>query len=56
MALATTVFAVVDDVLFQTLPYERPEELFEVSGGYSEDVLTKPGLGGTRKLTVVVAA
>src|SRR5688572_25526939 len=44
MALATTVFAVVDDVLFKTLPYERPEELFEVSGGYSEEVLARPGV------------
>src|SRR5687768_12184638 len=48
MALATTVFAVVDDVLFKALPYERPEELFEVSGGYSEDVLARPGLSAAR--------
>ena len=48
MALATTVFAVVDDVLFKTLPYERPEELFEVSGGYSEEVLARPGLSAAR--------
>lgn len=36
MALATTVFAVVDGVLFKPLPYERPRELYLVSGGYQE--------------------
>jgi len=34
MALATTVFAVVDGVLFKPLPYERADELFRVTGGY----------------------
>ena len=34
MALATTVFAVVDGVLFKPLPYPRPNELYLVSGGY----------------------
>jgi putative ABC transport system permease protein len=34
LALSTTVFAVVDGVLFKALPYERPEELFVMSGGY----------------------
>src|SRR6185295_4553059 len=34
MTLATTVFAVVDGVLFKPLPYERASELFAVSGGY----------------------
>jgi hypothetical protein len=34
IALATTVFAVVDGVLFKPLPYERPRELYDVSGGF----------------------
>lgn len=34
IALATTVFAVVDGVLFEPLPYERPRELYTVSGGF----------------------
>jgi putative ABC transport system permease protein len=34
MALATTVFAVVDGVLFKPLPYPTPDELYMVSGGY----------------------
>jgi putative ABC transport system permease protein len=35
MALGTTVFAVVDGVLFKPLPYARAGELYDVSGGYS---------------------
>jgi putative ABC transport system permease protein len=34
LALATTVFAVVDGVLFKPLPYTRAAELYRVSGGY----------------------
>jgi hypothetical protein len=34
IALATTVFAVVDGVLLEPLPYERPRELYTVSGGF----------------------
>ncbi len=34
IALATTVFAVVDGVLFEPLPYERPRNLYSVSGGF----------------------
>jgi len=36
MALATTVFAVVDGALFKPLPYERADELFRVTGGYQK--------------------
>lgn len=35
MTLATTVFAIVDGVLFKPLPYPRAEELYVVSGPYS---------------------
>jgi putative ABC transport system permease protein len=38
MALATTVFAVVDGVLFKPLPYPNPEELYVVSARYDETV------------------
>jgi putative ABC transport system permease protein len=36
MALATTVFAVVDGVLFKPLPYDRSNELYLVTGGYQK--------------------
>jgi putative ABC transport system permease protein len=42
MALATTVFAVVDGVLFKPLPYPEPDELFAVSGRFGGD-LAAPG-------------
>jgi hypothetical protein len=35
MAFATTVFALVDGVLFKP-PYERPGELYDVSGGFQQ--------------------
>ena len=35
MTLATTVFAVVDGVLFKPLPYPSPSELFGIEGWYS---------------------
>lgn len=34
LALSTTVFAVVDGVLFKPLPYARPAELHMMNGGY----------------------
>jgi predicted permease len=34
-ALATTVFAVVDGVLFKALPYPNPDALYDVAGGFS---------------------
>ena len=36
LALATTVFALVDGVLFKPLPYRDPGQLFVVSPGFSE--------------------
>src|ERR1019366_1342284 len=36
MALATTVFAVFDGVLFKPLPYSKASELFSVTGGYQK--------------------
>lgn len=36
MAFATTVFALVDGVLFKPLPYDRPGELYDVSGGFQQ--------------------
>jgi predicted permease len=44
IALAATVFAVVDATLFKPLPYERPAELHFVSGGYSDEILSAPGV------------
>lgn len=41
MALATTVFAVVDGVLFKPLPYDRPADLYNLSGGYSPELAAK---------------
>ena len=38
MALATTVFAVVDGVLFRLLPYPDPDELYAVSGRFDGDL------------------
>ena len=35
MVLATTVFAIVDGVLFRPLPYANGEELYEVTGGFT---------------------
>ncbi|MEZ5319237.1 MAG: ABC transporter permease [Vicinamibacterales bacterium] len=37
MALASTVFAVVDGVLFEPLPYPNPDELYVVSGRHDDD-------------------
>ena len=34
-SLATTVFALVDDVLFKPLPYRAPDQIFVVSPGFS---------------------
>ncbi len=42
VSLSTTVFAVVDGVLFKPLPYLRPAELHLMTGGY----LTKKQRGG----------
>jgi putative ABC transport system permease protein len=36
MALATTIFAIVDGVLFKPLPYPNPDELYAVSGVLDE--------------------
>jgi hypothetical protein len=36
MALATTVFAIVDGVLFRPLPYPEPDELYAVNGLFDE--------------------
>jgi putative ABC transport system permease protein len=36
IALSTTVFAIVDGVLFKPLPYPRASELYLVSGGYQK--------------------
>jgi predicted permease len=36
MALASTVFAIVDGVLFKPLPYPDPEELYAVSGRFDD--------------------
>ena len=38
MALATTVFAIVDGVLFKALPYPQPDELYAVSGRFDADL------------------
>jgi hypothetical protein len=38
MALASTVFAVVDGVLFKPLPYPEPGDLYAVSGRFRADV------------------
>lgn len=38
MALATTVFAIVDGVLFKPLPYPGPDELYAVSGRFDDDL------------------
>lgn len=38
MALATTVFAIVDGVLFKPLPYPEPDELYAVSGRFDGDL------------------
>jgi len=35
MVLATTVFAIVDGVLFRPLPYANGEELYEVTGAFT---------------------
>jgi putative ABC transport system permease protein len=43
MALAATAFAIVDGVLFKPLPYARPHELYDVSGGYSDALLAQKG-------------
>ena len=37
MALGTTVFAVVDGVLFKPLPYARAGEIYAVSGVFADD-------------------
>ena len=42
MALATTVFAVVDGVLFKPVPYANAEELFSLEPGFSEPVNGSP--------------
>lgn len=42
VALSTTVFAIVDGVLFKPLPYLRPAELHLMTGGY----LTRKQRGG----------
>lgn len=34
VSLSTTVFAIVDGVLFKPLPYARPAELYLMTGGY----------------------
>jgi putative ABC transport system permease protein len=36
MSLATTVFAVVDGVLFKPMPYERPNELIVIRPGHAD--------------------
>ena len=36
VTLATTAFAVVDGMLFQSLPYDHPRELYAVEGAFSE--------------------
>jgi putative ABC transport system permease protein len=43
MTLATTVFGVVDDVLFPALPYPRPQELYHVGGTWSDEALARSG-------------
>ena len=43
MCLAVATFRLVDGVLFKPLPYERPEELAQVSGGYSPEVVAAAG-------------
>jgi putative ABC transport system permease protein len=35
MVLATTVFAIVDGVLFKPLPYPNADDLYDVTGGFS---------------------
>jgi predicted permease len=42
VSLSTTVFAIVDGVLFKPLPYTRPAELYMMTGGY----LKRPQRGG----------
>jgi hypothetical protein len=44
MTLATTVFAVVSDVLLRRPPYPNPDQLFLVTAGFSEEVLSRPGV------------
>jgi len=43
LALGTTVFAIVDGVLFKPLPYASPERLVDLSGGFTR----LPANGGT---------
>jgi len=43
MSLATTVFAVVDGVLFKPLPYPDAGRLFGIQPGYARGVLPEPG-------------
>jgi predicted permease len=43
MTLATTVFAIVDGVLFKPLPYPKAHELYRISGGYSREVVLQAG-------------
>jgi predicted permease len=44
MALATTVFAVVDGVLFKPLPYEDAAQLYSLEPGFSEPVMGRPSV------------
>jgi predicted permease len=44
MALASTVFAVVDGVLFKPLPYPDPEELYAVSGRFDDGYTSERGV------------
>ncbi|MEX2271402.1 MAG: FtsX-like permease family protein [Vicinamibacterales bacterium] len=44
MALATTVFAVVDGVLFKPLPYPRAHELYSLEPGFTERIRGTPSV------------
>jgi hypothetical protein len=49
MSVATTAFAVVDGVLFKPLPYQSPDELYQIAGGFSK--LPTRSANGARVIT-----
>lgn len=49
MMMATTTFAIVDGVLFKSLPYHDADRLYEVSAGYSDELRARTGTRVTNR-------